>query len=132
MIGQTTANEIEPALSIFSHVPVRIPGKRNRDKWPQVNCDGVPTSLTCARKVVLMGGRRLWAHRSLDDSFTWDAWWSITPRRVWKCLISDTLPPGGSMNGGLTPSSDDQGIGRDPEHLLIRTIFGSAGAKVLR
>ena len=54
----------------------------------------------------LTGGRRLWSHRDLEDSCTWDARWSISPRRWRNCLVSDSLTIGGSANGGLTPSSD--------------------------
>ena len=91
VIVKTTVNGTEQTLSIFSHVPVPVHGKRNRERLHLINCDGVPNRITCAQKVVLMGGNRLWAHKSLDDSFTWDAWRSLTPRYVWKCLISDTL-----------------------------------------
>ena len=129
-IVTTTAIGKEPTLSIFAHVPVTICGKRNREKWPRINCDGVPTSLTCSQKVVLMGGHLLWPRRSLGDSSTWDAWRSLTPRYVWKCLISDTLSRGGSVNGGLNPSSADQGVSRDLDHLPFRTITGMVEMKL--
>ena len=107
MIVKTTVSGTEPALSIFSHAPAPIRGKRNREKWPQFICGRIPTSLACSQKVVPMGGHRLWTQRSVDDSLTWDARWAVTHRSLWKCLISDTLAIGGSVNGGLTPSSDD-------------------------
>ena len=96
-------------LSICSHIPAPIRGERNRGKWPLVLSDCGPASLTCAQKVVLMGGHRLWIQRSVDDSFTWDACRSVSPRSLWKCLISDAISLGGSANGGLTPSSDAKG-----------------------
>ena len=109
MTAKTTASGIEPTLSIFRHVPVPIPGRRTRERWPRIVFDGEPRPITCAKKVVLMGGRMLWTRRNIEDSFTWDAWWSISARHVWKCLISDTLFLCGAVDGGLTPSSDNQG-----------------------
>ena len=84
-------------------------GRRTSGKRHQVSRNGNPKTLSCARKSVFASGHTLWKHRNVDDSFTIDAWWSIPARRVWKCLISDTLTLGGEADGGLTPPSGNQG-----------------------
>ena len=62
-----------------------------------------PPPLSRDQRILLMGGHRLWKHRTPGDSFTWDAWRALSPRYIWKCLISDVLTHVGAMNGGLTP-----------------------------
>ena len=70
---------------------------------PPILANGELTPLTCAQRISLMGGHRFWRHRLIEDSFAWDSWWALSPRYVWKCLISDVLTHGGAVNGGLPP-----------------------------
>ena len=90
-------------LSLFAHVPVPNEGTRMKEQWPPIFANGELIPLTCDQRIPLMGGRRFLRHRLTEDSLAWDAWWSLSPRYVWKCLISGALTHGGAVNGGLIP-----------------------------
>ena len=80
-----------PTYSMFSRVTVAPYGKRNRGKWPKILRGKDLTSLTCARRILLLGGHRLWIYRAVEDPFAPDDWWSLAPRHLWKYWIADPL-----------------------------------------
>ena len=77
LVAKTSTNGLGPALSPLSHVSDPSVGSRADDKWRNIPIGNISTPITCSRRIVSMGGRRLWKRRLVDGAFTWDSWCAI-------------------------------------------------------